>query len=111
VSATQHIDWRGTDLSQSFTFYIGVTTVVIPRFKGIVPMLESCIKHRISIWCVLLPRRPSGSYSLLRALLTMPTHRWLVPPQVVLLCKDPGAKKYHAEIVKVRGVLYLRAAT
>jgi hypothetical protein len=28
-----------------------------------------------------------------------------VPPQVVLLCKDPGAKKYHAELAKVRARL------
>jgi hypothetical protein len=28
-----------------------VTTVVVPRFKGIVPMLESCVKYKISIWC------------------------------------------------------------
>ncbi|PWN94676.1 acetyl-CoA synthetase-like protein [Tilletiopsis washingtonensis] len=68
-----------------FTFYIGVTTVVVPRFKGIVPMLESCVKYKISIW-------------------------WLVPPQVVLLCKDPGAKKYHAELAKFVRFVMIGAA-
>jgi hypothetical protein len=84
---------------RSFHFYIGVTTVVIPRFKGIVPMLESCIKYKISLWCVV------ASLQLLfqaERCLYAAVHRCLVPPQVVLLCKDPGAKKYHAEIAKVR---------
>lgn len=56
------------DSPLSFTFYMGVTSIVIPRFKGIVPMLESCIKYKISIWFVaqrcrlrpLLMRRTGG---------------------------------------------------
>lgn len=51
-------------------FYFGLSNVVMPRFRGIVPMLDSCLKYRISIW-------------------------FLVPPQVVLFCKQAEAKAYH----------------
>ncbi|PWN46142.1 acetyl-CoA synthetase-like protein [Ceraceosorus guamensis] len=57
-----------------FTFYYGIPNVCVPKFKGIEPMLRSCIRYNISTW-------------------------WLVPPQVVLLCKDPAARQYHEQIV------------
>ncbi|KDN41612.1 acetyl-CoA synthetase-like protein [Tilletiaria anomala UBC 951] len=68
-----------------FMFYAGVTNVVIPRFKGIDTMLNSIVKHNISIW-------------------------FLVPPQVVLLCKDPSVPKYHADMQRLANYIMIGAA-
>lgn len=59
-------------------FWAGIQNVVIPKFKGIGPMLESVVKYGISIWP-------------------------LVPPQVVLFCKSDDARPYHE---KVRGIVH-----
>jgi acyl-CoA synthetase (AMP-forming)/AMP-acid ligase II len=53
-------------------FYSAIANVIIPKFRGIVPMLETAIKYRASLW-------------------------YLVPPQVVLFCKDPKARSLHAK--------------
>ena len=66
-------------------FYWGMTTVVIPKFKGIGSMLETCTKYRISHW-------------------------WLVPPQVVLYCKSPDAQAHHAECRKFVRFVMIGAA-
>lgn len=66
-------------------FFWGMTTVIIPKFKGIGPMLETCKKYRISHW-------------------------WLVPPQVVLYCKSPDAQKYHEECRKFVRFVMIGAA-
>ncbi|CAD6919131.1 unnamed protein product [Tilletia controversa] len=47
----------------------GTAVVAIPRFRGIVPFLDSVVKYKISHW-------------------------FLVPPMVVLFVKDPAAEKY-----------------
>ncbi|KAK0543464.1 hypothetical protein OC846_004618 [Tilletia horrida] len=47
----------------------GTAVVVVPRFKGIVPFLDSVVKYRISHWI-------------------------LVPPMIVLFVKDPAVEKY-----------------
>lgn len=60
------------------SFWGGLPNVVIPKFKGIAPMLASVLRYRISIWP-------------------------LVPPQVVLFCKSDDAKPYHE---KVRSIVH-----
>lgn len=57
------------------TFFWGLTNVIIPKFKGIGPMLATCVKYSISHW-------------------------YLVPPQIVLYIKSPDAQKYHADCRK-----------
>ncbi|KAE8260371.1 hypothetical protein A4X13_0g378 [Tilletia indica] len=47
----------------------GTAVVGIPRFRGIVPFLDSVLKYRISHWT-------------------------LVPPMIVLFVKDPAVEKY-----------------
>lgn len=66
-------------------FYMGVPIVVMPRFRGIVTMLDSCLKYRISIW-------------------------FLVPPQVVLFCKAQEAQSYHAKCRKIVNFVMIGAA-
>lgn len=66
-------------------FYCGLSNVIIPRFRGIVPMIESALKYRISIW-------------------------FLVPPQVVLFCKTPEARKMHDECRKLVQTVMIGAA-
>jgi 4-coumarate--CoA ligase len=67
------------------TFFWGTTLVVIPKFRGIGPMLETCVKYKISHW-------------------------YLVPPQVVLYIKSPDAQKYHADCRKFVRFVMIGAA-
>ena len=65
--------------------YMGVKNIIMPRFKGIVPMIETALKYRASIW-------------------------FLVPPQCVLFCKDPEAKKLHEQCRKLVNSVMIGAA-
>ncbi|SPO37219.1 related to phenylacetyl-CoA ligase [Pseudozyma flocculosa] len=66
-------------------FYAGVTNVIIPRFRGIEAMVKTIVKYGISIW-------------------------WLVPPQIVLLCKDPSVPPYIEQLRKVCHFVMVGAA-
>ena len=66
-------------------FYAGVANVIVPKFKGIEAMIKTIVKHQISIW-------------------------FLVPPQVVLLCKDPCVPKYHADLRRLAHFAMIGAA-
>lgn len=68
-----------------WTFYSGITNVVLPRFAGIEPMIKTTLKYGITLW-------------------------WLVPPQVVLLVKDPKAKPYLPQLAKQVRFLMIGAA-
>lgn len=68
-----------------FTFFAGLTNVAIPRFKGIEAMIKTALKYRITLW-------------------------WLVPPQVVLLVKDPSVKPYVPELQELVRFLMIGAA-
>ncbi|PWN52704.1 acetyl-CoA synthetase-like protein [Violaceomyces palustris] len=75
----------GLIIGTHFVFYAGITNVIMPKFRGIEAMIKSVIKYRISLW-------------------------WLVPPQVVLLCKDPSVKPYIEELRKVARFVMVGAA-
>ncbi|CDS00120.1 hypothetical protein [Sporisorium scitamineum] len=68
-----------------FTFFAGIANLVMPKFRGIEAMIKTIIKYRISVW-------------------------WLVPPQVVLLCKDPCIPAYLDELRKVARFAMVGAA-
>ncbi|KAF7303209.1 Phenylacetyl-CoA ligase [Mycena kentingensis (nom. inval.)] len=55
--------------------FSGLSLVVVPKFSFI-PFLESIVRHRV-------------------------THLFLVPPQIVLLCKSPETVKYDLRHVKL----------
>ncbi len=48
----------------------------ISKFRGIEPMIKTILKYKISVW-------------------------WIVPPQIVLFCKDPSVPPYLEELRKV----------
>jgi acyl-CoA synthetase (AMP-forming)/AMP-acid ligase II len=75
----------GLVVSLLFTFFSGITNVCIPKFKGIEAMIRTALKYRITLW-------------------------WLVPPQVVLLVKDPSAKKYYGELRELVRFMMIGAA-
>lgn len=83
VLPTFHI--YGLVLVNHAMFFYGITSVIVPKFKGIGPMLETCVRYSIGLW-------------------------WLVPPQVVLYCKSPDAQKYHAECRKFVRFVMIGAA-
>ncbi|EPQ60488.1 acetyl-CoA synthetase-like protein [Gloeophyllum trabeum ATCC 11539] len=64
----------GLVVNLHFMLYSAVTTVVIPRFN-FENMLKSIVKYRI-------------------------VHLFLVPPQIVLLCKHPATKNYDLSHVR-----------
>lgn len=66
-------------------FFFGIGNVIMPRFRGIVPMLESCMKYKISIW-------------------------FLVPPQVVLFCKQQEAQSFHSKCRELVNFVMIGAA-
>lgn len=59
-----------------FPFFAGIANLVLRKFRGIEAMIQTIIKYKISLW-------------------------WVVPPQVVLLCKDPCVGKYLDDLRKV----------
>ncbi|KAL0564658.1 hypothetical protein V5O48_017383 [Marasmius crinis-equi] len=65
----------GLDVVLHFNIFAGLTIVIAPKFN-FTNMLESIVRHRI-------------------------THLMIVPPQVVLLCKDPVVKNYDLSGVRV----------
>lgn len=75
----------GLVLGLHASFFWGITNVVVPKFRGIGAMLETCVRYRISHW-------------------------FLVPPQVVLYIKSPDAQKYHAECRKFVRFVMIGAA-
>ncbi|SPO25281.1 related to phenylacetyl-CoA ligase [Ustilago trichophora] len=68
-----------------FTFYAGIANLVMSKFRGIEAMIKTIIKYRISVW-------------------------WLVPPQIVLFCKDPSVPPYLEELRKVARFAMVGAA-
>ncbi|CAO1636440.1 unnamed protein product [Parajaminaea phylloscopi] len=68
-----------------WTFYTGITNVVVAKFKGIEALIKTTLKYRITLW-------------------------WLVPPQVVLLVKDPSVKPYLSELRGLVRALMIGAA-
>ncbi|KAL0062150.1 hypothetical protein AAF712_010992 [Marasmius tenuissimus] len=65
----------GLDLILHFNIFAGMSVVIAPKFN-FANMLSSIVRHRI-------------------------THLMIVPPQVVLLCKDPIVKNYNLSGVRV----------
>lgn len=65
----------GLIIGVHFMFWAGVRNVIMPKFRGIEAMIKTIIRYDISIW-------------------------WLVPPQIVLLCKDPCVKPYIEDLRK-----------
>ncbi|CAO1615029.1 unnamed protein product [Sympodiomycopsis kandeliae] len=68
-----------------FTFFAGLPNVAIPKFRGIEQMIKTALKYQVSIW-------------------------WLVPPQVVLLVKDPSVAPYVSQIQKLVRFIMIGAA-
>ncbi|KAG7094090.1 hypothetical protein E1B28_007709 [Marasmius oreades] len=68
-------DIYGLDLILHFNIFAGMSVVIAPKFN-FAKMLSSIVRHRI-------------------------THLMIVPPQVVLLCKDPIVKNYDLSGVRV----------
>ncbi|CBQ70860.1 related to phenylacetyl-CoA ligase [Sporisorium reilianum SRZ2] len=75
----------GLSTCTHFTFFAAIANVVMPKFRGIEAMIQTIIKYRISVW-------------------------WLVPPQVVLFCKDPCVPKYLNELRSVARFAMVGAA-
>ncbi|KAF9047218.1 amp dependent CoA ligase [Rhodocollybia butyracea] len=67
----------GLDIVLNLIMFCAMTLVIVPKFQ-LEPFLESIDRYQV-------------------------THLMLVPPQVLLLCKEPGVKKY--DLSKVRMVL------
>jgi acyl-CoA synthetase (AMP-forming)/AMP-acid ligase II len=65
----------GLVVTLHFMLYCGASVVVVPKFN-FSDFLESIVRHRV-------------------------THLFLVPPQVVLLCKNPSLKRYDFSRVKL----------
>lgn len=68
-----------------WTFFSGIPIVVVPKFKGIEALIKTTLKFGITLW-------------------------WLVPPQVVLLVKDPSARPYVPELRKLLRWIMIGAA-
>lgn len=66
----------GLSTCTHFIFFAGIANLVMSKFRGIEAMIKTILKYRISVW-------------------------WLVPPQVVLFCKDPSVPPYLDELRKV----------
>ncbi|ETS60665.1 hypothetical protein PaG_04561 [Moesziomyces aphidis] len=75
----------GLSTCTHFPFYAGIANVVISKFRGIEAMIKTIIKYKISVW-------------------------WLVPPMVVLFCKDPSVPPYLDELRKVARFAMVGAA-
>ncbi|SPO32038.1 related to phenylacetyl-CoA ligase [Ustilago trichophora] len=75
----------GLSTSTHFTFFAGIANLVISKFRGIEAMIKTIIKYRISVW-------------------------WLVPPQIVLFCKDASVPPYLEELRKVARFAMVGAA-
>lgn len=56
-----------------FVFFAGICNLVMSKFRGIEPMIQTILKFKVTVW-------------------------WLVPPQVVLFCKDPCVPQYLSEL-------------
>nr|CDI56243.1 related to phenylacetyl-CoA ligase [Melanopsichium pennsylvanicum 4] len=68
-----------------FVFFAGIANLVMSKFRGIEAMIKTIIKYKISVW-------------------------WLVPPQVVLFCKDPSVAQYLQDLRKVARFAMVGAA-
>ncbi|PWZ01725.1 acetyl-CoA synthetase-like protein [Testicularia cyperi] len=75
----------GLSTCTHFTFYAGIANLVMSKFRGIENMIKTIIKFNISVW-------------------------WLVPPQIVLFCKDPSVPPYLEELQKRGRVAMVGAA-
>ncbi|KAJ2919266.1 hypothetical protein MD484_g1183, partial [Candolleomyces efflorescens] len=64
----------GLVVNVHFSLFCGLSILVVPKFN-FQKFLESTVKYRV-------------------------THLHLVPPQILLLCKHPGVKKYNLSCVK-----------
>ncbi len=69
----------GLSTCTHFPFYAGIANVVISKFRGIEAMIKTIIKYKISVW-------------------------WLVPPMVVLFCKDPSVAPYWTSCARWRAL-------
>lgn len=75
----------GLSTTLHFVFFAGIANVVMSKFRGIEAMIKTIIKYKISVW-------------------------WLVPPQIVLFCKDPSVPPYLDELRKVARFAMVGAA-
>ncbi|TKY87628.1 hypothetical protein EX895_003209 [Sporisorium graminicola] len=75
----------GLSTCTHFVFFAGIANLVMSKFRGIEAMIKTIIKYRISVW-------------------------WLVPPQLVLFCKDPCVPGYLDELRKVARFAMVGAA-
>lgn len=75
----------GLSTCTHFVFFAGIANLVMSKFRGIEAMCKTIIKYKISVW-------------------------WLVPPQIVLFCKDPSVPPYLDELRKIARFAMVGAA-
>ncbi|KAJ9478563.1 putative Oxalate--CoA ligase (putative) [Pseudozyma hubeiensis] len=75
----------GLSTCSHFVFFAGIANLVMRKFRGIEAMIKTILKYKISVW-------------------------WLVPPQVVLFCKDPSVEPYLDDLRKVSRFAMVGAA-
>lgn len=85
LSVIPQVHIFGLSTVTHFVFFAGITNLVMSKFRGIEAMIKTIIKYRISLW-------------------------WLVPPQVVLFCKDPSVPPYLDELRKIARFAMVGAA-